>query len=159
MRLQAFLDFLPSFILLFAQSKNEDDKCRCLYGEPCWPTEQDFASLSSHLSQPLLRPVPPAFACYPVNNPSGNCSDVQSHRRDSIWRSDQPGAYENINFESYVFKNGSINACYLNTTLGIPCKQGNVPPIGVDARTVEDVQAAVKFVGQHNLRLVIKNTG
>ncbi|KAF7777755.1 CAZyme family AA7 [Agaricus bisporus var. burnettii] len=158
MRLHALLDFIPFLSLVLAQSK-EDVKCRCLYGEPCWPTEQDFTSLTSHLSQPLLRPVPPATACYPIDNPSGNCSDAQSHRRDSIWRADQPGAYENINFESHLFQNGSISACYLNTTLGIPCEQGNVPPIGVDARTVEDVQAAVKFAGQHNLRLVVKNTG
>ncbi|EKM83321.1 hypothetical protein AGABI1DRAFT_69619 [Agaricus bisporus var. burnettii JB137-S8] len=155
MRLKALLDFV---ILVSTWSKG-DGKCRCIYNEPCWPTEQDFASLSSHLSQPLLRPVPPASACYPFHNPSGNCSDVQSHRRDSIWRTDQPGAYENINFESHIFQNGSISACYLNTTFGIPCEKGNVPPVGVDARIVEDVQVAVKFAGQHNLRLVVKNTG
>jgi hypothetical protein len=48
---------------------------------------------------------------------------------------------------------------YLNTTFGVPCEQGSVPPIGVDARTVGDVQAAVKFAGQNNLRIVVKNTG
>jgi hypothetical protein len=31
--------------------------------------------------------------------------------------------------------------------------------IGVDARTPSDIQEAVKFVREHNLRLVIKNTG
>ncbi|KAK1230625.1 hypothetical protein PQX77_006277, partial [Marasmius sp. AFHP31] len=36
---------------------------------------------------------------------------------------------------------------------------GSVPPIGVDARDVEDVQVAVKFAAEKNLRLVIKNTG
>ena len=84
---------------------------------------------------------------------------MQAGYFDGLWRSDQPGAYENTNFESYVFKNGSISACYLNTALGHLCEQGNVPPIGVDARTVEDVQAAVRFAGKHNLRVVIKNTG
>ena len=37
-----------------------------------------------------------------------------------------------------------------------PCTQGSVPPGGVDARSAGDVQAALK---QHNLKLVVKNTG
>jgi hypothetical protein len=62
-------------------------------------------------------------------------------------------------FETFIFQNGTISGCYFNTTLGFPCGQGSVPPVGVDARTVQDVQAAVKFASKHNLRLVVKNTG
>jgi hypothetical protein len=47
----------------------------------------------------------------------------------------------------------------MNTTLGVPCEQGSVPIVGVDARSVGDIQAAVKFAVEHNLRLVVKNTG
>ena len=36
---------------------------------------------------------------------------------------------------------------------------GRVPVIGVDARSVEDIQAAVTFVLQQKLKLVGKNTG
>ncbi len=66
---------------------------------------------------------------------------------------------QNVNYEEYIFPNGTIDACYLNTTLGAPCRQGSVSVIGIDARMVPDVQAAVKFAGKHNLRLVVKNTG
>ncbi len=150
------LSFLP---LILAQTATSSKICRCLYGQSCWPSEQDFVSLSSNLSRPLIHPVPPASACYPIENPSGNCSDVQLNWRDGNWRADQPGAYQNINFETYTNKNGSISACYSNTTLNLPCEQGSVPPIGVDAGTVGDVQAAVRFAAQHNLRLAVKNTG
>ena len=34
-----------------------------------------------------------------------------------------------------------------------------MPPVGVDARSASDVQAAVNFVKQYNLKAVIKNTG
>ena len=64
-----------------------------------------------------------------------------------------------VNFESFVFKNGTISACYLNTSLSVPCEQGNVPVIGVDARTPEDIQAAISFAVQYNLKVVVKNTG
>ncbi|CAA7268633.1 unnamed protein product [Cyclocybe aegerita] len=134
-------------------------KCRCLYGQSCWPDEASFVALSQQLSQPLLRPVPPASACYPVSSPSGDCAEVLAKFTDGSWRSDQPGALENPNFEAYLHRNGTVDGCYRDTTLGFPCKQGSVPPIGVDARTVEDVQAAVVFARKNNLRLVVKNTG
>ena len=60
------------------------------------------------------------------------------------------------NFETYMF---NIDACFLNTTLGMPCSQGSVPIIGVNAATPEDVQAADQFAVQHDLKLVVKNTG
>ncbi|KAI3596663.1 fad binding domain-containing protein [Moniliophthora roreri] len=93
------------------------------------------------------------------SSPSGNCTDVQIHSSNGNWRADQAGSMQSINFQSFVFRNGTISACYLDTSLGIPCGQGSIPPIGVDARSVEDVQAAVRFASEHNLRLVIKNTG
>ena len=43
--------------------------------------------------------------------------------------------------------------------MGIPCGQGSVPPIGVDARSESDVRTAVNFAKKHNLKLVVKGTG
>jgi len=144
---------------LLASGVLSQPRCRCLYGESCWPSDDEFSQLQSKLSQPLIRPVPPESACYPESNPSGNCTDVTLNAHDGRWRSDQAGSMQSPNFETFIFPNGTIEACYLNATLGFPCSQGNVPPIGVDARTVEDVQAAVAFVAEHDLRLVVKNTG
>ena len=130
--------------------------CRCLYGQPCWPKEYEFATLATQLSQSLLYPLPPASVCYP---PSGNCSSVIANYTNGNWRSDQPGSMQNTNFETFIFPNDSISACFLNATLGFPCTQGSVPPVGVDARSAGDVQAAINFTKQHNLKLVVKNTG
>jgi len=76
---------------------------------------------------------------------------------NGVWRSDQPGAADHTNWET--FPDGTIQACYLDTSLGVARQQGNVPVIGVDAITPGDIQEAVNFVREHNLRLVIKNTG
>ena len=70
-----------------------------------------------------------------------------------------PGSMEATNFETFMFRNGTIDACYLNATITGACEQGRVPVIGVDARSVEDIQAAVTFVLQQKLKLVVKNTG
>jgi hypothetical protein len=133
--------------------------CRCLSTEQCWPQPAEFQQLASQLSQPLLHPVPPQSACYPTSSPSGNCTEVTQNIANGNWGSDQPGLMQSSNWETFTFDNGSISACYLNTSLGTACEQGSVPVIGVDARSATDVQAAVKFANSHNLRLVVKNTG
>ena len=131
--------------------------CRCTSGSDCWPSDSEFQSLASKVSQPLVHPIPPATSCY--DSAAGNCTDAIAGWHNGIWRSDQSGAAEHTNRETYTFPNGTIHGCYLNTSLGIPCQQGSVPVIGVDARTPSDIQEAVRFAGKHNLRLVIKNTG
>lgn len=161
MAFSRLVSFLFSLSLL---NGGKQPRCRCLYGQDCWPTSSDFTSLSAQLTQPLLYPKPPALPCYVGTQPSSSssaesCSDVILQYTNGTWRADEPGSMQNTNFEAFMFPNGTIDACYLNATLGFPCLQGSIPQIVVDARTVADVQAAVKFVKQFNLRLVIKNTG
>ena len=149
--------FLAIVLSLPSVSSKPTKSCRCTSGSRCWPSDSEFKTLASKVSQPLIRPVPPATPCY--DSAAGNCTDVLAGWYNGVWRSDQPGAAEHTNYETYTFPNGTIQGCYLSTTLGIPCQQGNVPVTGVDARTPEDIQEAVRFAGNHNLRLVIKNTG
>ncbi|KAI0635699.1 FAD-binding domain-containing protein [Trametes polyzona] len=132
--------------------------CRCTSDDPCWPTQADFDGLARQVSQPLVRPTPPALPCY-IDANSPECAVVRANWTNGNWRADQPGAMQSPNFEGFIFPNGTVDACFLNTSLDIPCRQGSVPVIGVDARTVNDVQAAVKFAADHNLRLVVRNTG
>ncbi|OSD07957.1 FAD-binding domain-containing protein [Trametes coccinea BRFM310] len=143
-----------------------DIRCRCLYGYPCWPTEDDFAQLSSRLSRPLIQPTPLAQPCYlpgirsATNGPLKKCSVIAQKWDHGPWRFDHAGAMQDPNFETHTNADGTLHACVLNASLGTGrCEQGSVPVIGVDARTVHDIQAAVKFAAKHYLRLVIKNTG
>ncbi|KAI0094879.1 hypothetical protein BDY19DRAFT_988669 [Irpex rosettiformis] len=126
----------------------------------CWPSQSDFATLQTRLSQLLIAPTPLAAACYPPALPTGNCTDVQHNWFNSLWRADHPGQMQAPNWEAYISPNGTVlDVCPMNATLEVNCSQGNVPVLGVDARTPKDIQAAVKFAVKHNLRVVIKNTG
>ncbi|KAM6494766.1 FAD binding domain containing protein [Amanita muscaria] len=134
--------------------------CKCLSSQPCWPSPSNFSQLASQVSQPLIYPVPPASACYPpFNSSAGSCVEIEAHLLDDLRHTDFPGAMISTNFESYTFDNGTIDACYYNVLLGVPCHQGNVAVIGVDVRSVSDIQAAVNFAAKFYLRLVVKNTG
>ncbi|KAF9458247.1 hypothetical protein BDZ94DRAFT_1313486 [Collybia nuda] len=150
---------IPWVILTFLHITISQPSSRCIYGEECWPKESDFFHLASQLSQPLLHPKPPGSACYPINNPSGKCSEAIENAHNGRWRSGQPGSMQAPFLETFTFPNGTVSACYINATLGFPCSQGSIPEIGVDARSVQDVQATVRFASKHNLRLVVKNTG
>ena len=119
----------------------------------------DFQIPASEISQSIIYPVSPASPCYPASSPSGNCSEVILGWTDGNWRPGHSGPMQWPNFETFTYSNGAIEACYLNTTLGYSCEQGSVPAIGVDARSPEDIQAAIRFASKHNLRVVIKNTG
>ena len=133
--------------------------CLCTFGQSCWPSASTFSRLQSLVSQPLVYPLPSASACYPPSDPSGNCTAVLENRYYGNWRSSMPGSMEATNSETFMFRNGTIDACYLNTTITGSCEQGSVPVIGVDARSAEDIQAAVTFAVQQSLKLVVKNTG
>ncbi|KAL0946201.1 hypothetical protein HGRIS_012461 [Hohenbuehelia grisea] len=145
--------------VLLASLALAQPRCKCTFGKTCWPGEKAFNKLASQVSQPLVHPVPPESACYPANNPADNCTDVTAHSREGNWRAEFPGSMQTPYWETYTFPNGTISACYLDTTLGFSCQQGSVPVIGVDARSEKDVQTAVKFAAKNNLRLVVKNTG
>lgn len=133
--------------------------CRCIFGDSCWPSAGDFSKLAKQVSQPLLKPLPPASPCYPLSRPSGDCEATKRLWTDPSWRANQSGAMHSANFETFVFRNDTTSACFINTTLAIPCGQGSVPVVGVDARNDADVQAAVKFAAAHNLRVVVKGNG
>lgn len=142
---------------LFQTSRaNSTSSCLCTHDQPCWPSPATFSQLESQLSQPLVYPLPTAFSCY---DPSGNCTAVLAHWNDGNWRASHPGSLEVANFETFMFRNGTIDACYLNTTVTGTCGQGRVPVVGVDARSVGDVRAAVRFAVEHRVKLVVKNTG
>ncbi|GJE99668.1 FAD-binding domain-containing protein [Phanerochaete sordida] len=148
-------------LLAVSAGSSSTGKCRCLSTESCWPSQAAFAALEANLSQPLLAPQQLAKPCYDSPT-SDECQTVQQSWTDGWWRSNSShsaGGTENTNFAAYSAPDGHIEACFLNTTLGYPCLQGSIPTVGVDVRSVEDIQLAINFAVTHNLRVVVKNTG
>ncbi|RDX57545.1 FAD-binding domain-containing protein [Lentinus brumalis] len=149
-----------SFLLAWLGQRftHTEPRCRCLYGDSCWPSEDAFIKLAEQLSAPLIYPRPLALPCY-SNPDSSACAAVHARWDDGTWRAEHPGATQHPNFEALITPSGEVDACYANSSIGSPCGQGSVPVIGVKALTLADVRIAVKFAAEHNLKFVIKNTG
>lgn len=66
------------------------------------------------------------------------------------------GAGQWTNWEAWEAKDES---CFVESEKTIPCRQGRVSRYSIAARSVDNIVSAVKFSAEHNIRLVVKNTG
>ncbi|KAI8576922.1 hypothetical protein K450DRAFT_254247 [Umbelopsis ramanniana AG] len=135
---------------------SQERRCRCLSTDPCWPSLDTWNQLDASLTGGLVPVYPPAKPCHGDNINQTECQIVHDRWFDGYWRSDQPGALISMNFE--ILPNETWG-CQLNVSSSWPCSQGNLPTFAANVSNVADVQKAVQFASEHNLRLVIKNSG
>ncbi|KAJ7056672.1 FAD-binding domain-containing protein [Mycena amicta] len=134
---------------LLAQTSSAT-RCRNVPGDAGYPATTTWDAFNASISGRLVAVVPSAKFC--ANIPGG-CTDAQW--TSSTFRGAIPGAMCQVNWEQgYDLDPPSL--CLRN---GTTCGQGDVPLYSVEAETVEDVQAAIKFASKHNLRLVVKSSG
>lgn len=99
---------------------------------------------------------PVGYVCHDPTYDEAACADVKKMNTNSIWRAQQPGALQNIFWETLPEKNES---CYIDSPEGVSCDQGRIPYYSAIVKTPQHIQEAVRFSDKYNLRLVIKNTG
>ncbi|KAJ7489315.1 FAD-binding domain-containing protein [Mycena latifolia] len=125
--------------------------CRNIPGSVGYPNPAAWNALNATISGRLIGVVPSAKYC--ASLPGGGCTDEQW--TSALFRSSIPGAMDQVNWEQgYDLTPPSL--CLRNAT---KCGQGDVPVYSVEAETVVDIQAAVKFANKYNLRLAVKSSG
>ncbi|KAK3324823.1 hypothetical protein B0T19DRAFT_492562 [Cercophora scortea] len=130
-----------------------DSRCKTFPGDPDWPTGVEWSRFNTSLNGALLKPLPPAAVCYrtsPAYNPEA-CSFLVNNASSTSFFFDDPVTVRN------QWREG--NTCLASLDPVGNCTQGGFPIYVVNATTVKQVQAAVNFARNKNLRLVIKNTG
>ncbi|KAJ7635275.1 FAD-binding domain-containing protein [Roridomyces roridus] len=126
--------------------------CRNVPGSNGYPSVAAWSAFNASISGRLVDVVPSAEFC--ARLPGGACTDAQWG--SALFRNGIPGSMEQVNWEQ-GYDQSPPSLCFQNqTTL---CGQGNVPVYSVEAESVADVQAAIKFATTNNLRLVIKSSG
>ncbi|RFU77909.1 fad-binding domain-containing [Trichoderma arundinaceum] len=130
----------------------------CQPGQSCWPTIAQWQDFNQTISGRLKVTAMLASPCFPSspNFDSAECGVVQSNYTDGAFRASVYGAMDITQWEAC----GSAN-CYPGVLQPqVPtCSLGRLSALYVDAETSADVTATLKFVRQHRIRLVVKNTG
>lgn len=130
---------------------NQERRCRCLSNDPtCWPSNSIWQNFNQSIDQRLVFAHPSAAVCNSNPIDINACETVHKQWSNTFWRGSQPGTMQSHNWE-----NSSCSIFYNSTT----CNQGSVPIFAVNATLPEHVQATIRLVKAHNLRLAIKTTG
>jgi len=125
-------------------------ECKASPGTAAWPSNAEWTRLNGTLGGALLQPNPPAAVCY--DGPAKDATQC-----------------------NFLLRNASSTRFYINdpltvlatwpegdtcfasaNTAGLNCTHGGYPSYVVNVTTVKQIQAAVNFARNKNLRLVIK---
>jgi hypothetical protein len=137
-------------------------QCKCLPGDPCFPTDVQWDTFAKELSQPLVKNQRPfASVCYgsSSNFNAAECTTRSTIQFDPESLVDEPSTMQFVNFQEELLTNGTVLKCPFDPQLGDVCSQGRVPVYSINATTVSDIQKTVAFASQYNLHLVVRNTG
>ena len=150
--------------------------CRCTPRDPCWPSEGSWSALNHSVDGNLVKVLPVAHVCYHPTYDREKCDEITILDHNSNWRATQPGvkarryqarpslsnlilgALQNFNWENLPSRHES---CYVNASgyEGGSCDYGRISHFSVIAQNPTHIQKAVDFAREHNIRLVVKNTG
>ncbi|PSN62271.1 FAD-binding domain-containing protein [Corynespora cassiicola Philippines] len=129
---------------------------RCRYGpsDGKWPSDKAWQKLAKQLSSPdaLIKTTPQAAICYGTARDESKCQELTKGWSNSYTHIDDPTEILSPVYQGLTCQPPSI---YDSRN----CTLGGYPPYAVRPRTVLDIQLALNFARNDELRLVIKNTG
>lgn len=127
------------------------DKCRCLPGDACWPSDKVWDEFNDKVDGRLIKTIPIGSPCHDPNYDEAACKALKES-----WLLPQTHIDSPSSIMQQFFANQSCDAM---TSQDTPCSLGNYPAYAVKVSNSAQVAEAVKFANEHNIRLVIKNTG
>nr|AFO67564.1 chanoclavine-I synthase oxidoreductase protein [Epichloe inebrians] len=134
--------------------------CRCRPWEPCWPSAAHWKAFNESIQGNLVRIRPVASVCHTLEYDAVACANLSSLVVDSGWRASNPSTLQDWVWES---GNTAEETCHSMTSPGEQrrsvCHQGRLPLYSAVVQSASNIQSSVRFAADHNLRLVVKNTG
>ncbi|KAK8121241.1 FAD-linked oxidoreductase sor8 [Apiospora kogelbergensis] len=137
---------------------NSQHNCRIIPGDASWPPTSVWQQLNKTVDGKLIATIPIAAVCHTTLFDQSNSlfdQDACNALRDN-WNFPETHLPSSSSPMAYPFSNNSCNPWLDPRT---PCTLGSHVVYSVNATAVSHLQAAVAFAKQHNIRLVIRNTG
>ncbi|KAI9371069.1 hypothetical protein BJX61DRAFT_48856 [Aspergillus egyptiacus] len=125
--------------------------CRCLPGDPCWPSRETWREFNSSIDGRLIATVPLGSPCHDPNYDAAVCAELRSG-----WTTPELHYETSSSIMAPFFANGSCDPFH---AVEKPCTLGNYISYAVNVSTADHVSRALQFAREHNIRLVIRNTG
>ncbi|KAI0112755.1 FAD-binding domain-containing protein [Hypoxylon sp. NC0597] len=138
-----------------AVQKRAGRVCKAYPGDRNWPARPIWDLLNILLGGALIEGVPTAAPCYsdwPQYNAT-QCASITSR-----WETPQYQLSQPLGIQYYAFEGVSCLPPTLTRT-GAECTLGGMPSYVVKATNVAQIQLAVNFARNLNLRLIVKNKG
>ncbi|KAJ5804104.1 CAZyme family AA7 [Penicillium psychrosexuale] len=128
--------------------------CKLMPGDSWWPVAPIWDIFDILLGGSLFKAVPLASYCYPdwPQYDAAKCASVTAD-----WLSSDLHMEDPTSVMSPLYQGRSCLPSPFNYTAS--CTQGAYPTYAVNVSTVAQIQLAVNFARNLNLRLVVKNTG
>ncbi|TFK32570.1 hypothetical protein BDQ12DRAFT_707610 [Crucibulum laeve] len=127
-------------------------KCRVFPGDPDWPSSASWNQLKALVGDNLVMPDPIGKVCYTGREFDANaCATVEQQWSNSTLHADHPSSVMSPLYQGLT--------CLPFDGPNRTCTLGGYPVFVINAQNARDVQAAVNFARNKNIRLVIKNTG
>ncbi|PVH95554.1 FAD binding domain-containing protein [Periconia macrospinosa] len=136
--------------------------CKTYPSDPDWPSPQQWQDFNTTLQGALIKTVPEAAQCYPDGTAtySAECGSLTATWGDSSLRIEDPTSIRSALFQGMTCMPPSYAPSFLSAnTTKKSCTLGAFPEYVVKVNNTAQIQEAVKFARNHNIRLIIKNTG
>ncbi|KAF9554592.1 FAD-binding domain-containing protein [Agrocybe pediades] len=167
------MDVFAAGAAIFSYVSNLQNPFQAPVNSTCLPpaTTADWAALNQTVGGRLYPGRPWTHHCFstfdgePKEQDAEACAHVQKNFFDHFARADAFGSYSVQSYESCIATSEQCELNWLNPADPVAygeakhCKQGSVPDYYVDVKGQDDVIAALQFVKERDVPLVIKNTG
>ncbi|KAF2726470.1 FAD-binding domain-containing protein [Polyplosphaeria fusca] len=125
--------------------------CYCFPGDACWPSKVTWSEFNHTVGEQLTATTPIAYVCHGSTYSQSECEKLQAN-----WFYPETHIPSSSSIMAPIFTNDSCSPFRPQES---PCALGNYVSYAVGIRDVADARSVIKFAVEHNLRLVVRNTG
>ncbi|KIK69889.1 hypothetical protein GYMLUDRAFT_53027 [Collybiopsis luxurians FD-317 M1] len=144
-----FLPLLLGFVSVYGCPKITT--CKCTPFDPCWPSQAAWSTLNETVDGRLIATIPLGSPCHEPTFNATECEYLQEH-----WIDPTLHLPSSSSVMAPFYANRS---CDPFTTTDSPCLLGNYVAYAINVSETAHIVAGLQFAQEHNIRLVVRNTG
>ncbi|CDM36385.1 FAD-binding, type 2 [Penicillium roqueforti FM164] len=138
-------------ISILQPSTGLSSNCRCMPGDTCWPSSDDWSRFNTFIGGWLVNTQPLGQPCHDPLYIANECRSLRQQ-----WT--KPELHD-LSSSSIMAATVANETCDAFTPRSKPCTLGAMVLYAVNASSPDDFIQTIRFSQERNIRLVIRNTG